>query len=196
MLETKIGRRDALRGIALAAWAVGLAALSFMEGIAPLPALSFHTPNVAEGTPPAGQSDTPRAMGRGDDGLVYGVFAASAPSAGRIATLDLAAAQAAPGVIAVYPRHAERATSAPATGTPVGLPDPAAWQKGQYALVLARTPEQASHAAGLIRVTYAPRPADPGLHDAVVRVPAAGQGGTTPDCLAAWKGTAGQPSNS
>ncbi|GLS17956.1 hypothetical protein GCM10007874_09720 [Labrys miyagiensis] len=195
MLETKIGRRDALRGIVLAAWAVGLATLSFMEGIAPLPALSLHAANVVEATPPAGRSDTPRAMGRGDGGLVYGVFAASAPSAGRIATLDLAAAQAAPGVIAVYPRHAERATSA--NGTPVGLPDPAAWQKGQYALVLARTPEQASHAAGLIGVTYAPRPADPGLHNAVVRVPTAGQGDTAPDCLAAWKGaTGGQPSNS
>ncbi|WP_413990024.1 hypothetical protein ACMDCR_29520 [Labrys okinawensis] len=196
MLETKIGRRDALRGMALAAWAVGLATLSFMEGIAPLPTFSFYASDIAEATPPAERSETPRPMGRGDGGLVYGVFAASAPSAGRIATLDLAAAQAAPGVIAVYPRHAERATSAPAIGTPVGLPDPAAWQKGQYALVLARTPEQASRAAGLIRVTYAPRPADPGLHDAVVRVPASGPGGSSPDCLAAWKGVPSQPSNS
>ena len=195
MLETKIGRRDALRGVVLAAWAVGLATLSFMEGIAPLP-----SPSSAHQT--AAQTATavamPRLISSADGDIVYGVFAVSVPSAGRIAALDLAEAQAAPGVIAVYPRHADRAGPAPQGKALMSLPDPAAWQKGQYALVLARTPEQANHAAGLIHVTYAPQAVDPGLHNAVVRAqdPALGPG--APGCLAAWKGLTGngQPSNS
>ena len=198
MLETKIGRRDALRGVVLAAWAVGLATLSFMEGIAPLPSLSSDRQAIAQTVLPATTVAMPRIIDRTDGDIVYGVFAVSVPSAGRIAALDLAEAQAAPGVIAVYPRHADRARPIPQSGTLMSLPDPAAWQKGQYALVLARTPEQANHAAGLIHVTYAPQPVDPGLHNAVVRAQDPAPGASAPGCLAAWKGLTGngQPSNS
>lgn len=190
MLETKIGRRDALRGVALAVWAVGLAALSFMEGIAPLPSLSAGTATLVQASP----RPAPHPLATSADGLIYGVFA-STPSSRRIASLDLAAAREAPGVIAIYPRERGETGPEEPAGTaalPGGLSLPTAWQQDQYALVLARTPEQASTAADLIRITYAPPSRDQGLGNTILqgRAPAAPE-----DCLAAWRGI-GQPSNS
>src|SRR3954466_7939232 len=88
---------------------------------------------------------------------------------GRIASIDGAAAERAPGVVAVLShRNAPRLAYRPHKG----VPDPATGERlhvlqddrvshpGQpIALVIADTLEQANHAATLVRVTYAPETA-------------------------------------
>ena len=85
---------------------------------------------------------------------------------GRIASIDSAAAERAPGVVAVLthrnaPRLAYRAHKAvvdPKVGERLHvLQDDRVSHQGQpIALVIADTLEQANHAATLVRVTYAP----------------------------------------
>src|SRR3954451_16981741 len=90
----------------------------------------------------------------------------STVASGRIASIDSAAVERAPGVVAVLthrnaPRLAYRAHKA-AVDPEVGerlhvLQDDRVSHQGQpIALVIADTVEQAQHAAALVRVTYAP----------------------------------------
>ena len=99
-------------------------------------------------------------------GLAHAAIMRSAVSSGRIAAVDSAAAERAPGVVAVLthrnaPRLAYREHKG-AVDPEVGerlhvLQDDRVSHQGQpIALVIADTIEQASHAATLVRVSYAP----------------------------------------
>lgn len=96
----------------------------------------------------------------------YGVIVRSTVASGRITAIDSAAAERAPGVIAVLThRNAPRLAYRPHKGftdPAVGerlhvLQDDQVNHQGQpIGLVIADTLEQASHAATLVRVAYAP----------------------------------------
>jgi xanthine dehydrogenase YagR molybdenum-binding subunit len=99
-------------------------------------------------------------------GQAHGAMARSTVANGRIASIDSAAAEHAPGVVAVLtyrnaPRLAYREHKG-AVDPNVGerlhvLQDDRVNHQGQpIALVIAETLEQANHAATLVRVTYAP----------------------------------------
>jgi xanthine dehydrogenase YagR molybdenum-binding subunit len=99
-------------------------------------------------------------------GLAHAAIVRSTVAKGRITAIDTAAAERAPGVVAVLthrnaPRLAYRAHKA-AVDPDVGerlhvLQDDRVSHQGQpIALVIADTLEQANHAATLVRVTYAP----------------------------------------
>jgi xanthine dehydrogenase YagR molybdenum-binding subunit len=103
-------------------------------------------------------------------GLLYASLLYSTIARGRIATLETAEAEAAPGVALVMTyRNAPRIAppplmmSAPKAGGASGLPimrdAEIRWNGQPVALVLAETQEQADHAVSLIRVTYAGAPA-------------------------------------
>jgi xanthine dehydrogenase YagR molybdenum-binding subunit len=103
-------------------------------------------------------------------GLAYASLLYSTIARGRIATLDTAEAEAAPGIALVMTyRNAPRMApppmmmSAPKAAGASDLPimqDAEIHRNGQpIALVLAETQEQADHAASLIRVTYERAPA-------------------------------------
>jgi xanthine dehydrogenase YagR molybdenum-binding subunit len=98
-------------------------------------------------------------------GLVYAVLAGSTIARGRIAAIDAAAAEKAPGVLAVLTHHnAPRlpewkevpGTPNPSVGKPLQpLRDDVIHHNGQpVALVIADTFERATWAAAQIRVTY------------------------------------------
>jgi xanthine dehydrogenase YagR molybdenum-binding subunit len=98
-------------------------------------------------------------------GQAYGVIIRSTVANGQIASIDVAAAERIPGVIAVLTHHnAPRLAYRPHKG----VPDPATGERlhvlqddhvthqgHPIALVIAETLEQANHAAMLLRVTYA-----------------------------------------
>jgi xanthine dehydrogenase YagR molybdenum-binding subunit len=99
------------------------------------------------------------------DGMVYAAVAFSTVPKGRIAALDGAAADAAPGVVLVMTyKNAPRMqnmplfmTAAKACGgdnLPIMQDDRIHWNGQPVAVVLAETQEQADHAITLLRVTY------------------------------------------
>src|SRR5918994_1827601 len=101
--------------------------------------------------------------------VAHGAIVRSTVAKGRIASIDSSAAEWAPGVLAVLthrnaPRLPYREHKAP-VDPDVGerlhvLQDDQVSHQGQpIALVVADTLEQATHAATLVRVTYAPEPA-------------------------------------
>src|SRR5438876_5050178 len=102
-------------------------------------------------------------------GQAHGAIVRSTIANGRIASIDTAAAERAPGVVTVLthrnaPRLAYRAHKAvvdPDVGERLHvLQDDHVHHQGQpIALVIADTLEQANHAATLVRVTYAPETA-------------------------------------
>lgn len=102
-------------------------------------------------------------------GLAHGAIVRSTVAKGRIVAIDGAAAERAPGVLAVLtyrnaPRLAYRAHKAmvdPAIGERLHvLQDDRVNHQGQpIGLVIAETLEQASYAATLVRATYAPEAA-------------------------------------
>ena len=104
------------------------------------------------------------------NGMAYATLLFSTIARGRIASIDTAAAEAAPGVVLVMthlnaPRMNVPAVfgSSPTAAGPSDLPimqdDRIHWNGQPVALVLAETQEQADHAKSLIRVTYAAEPA-------------------------------------
>ncbi|USI74784.1 xanthine dehydrogenase family protein molybdopterin-binding subunit [Sphingomonas morindae] len=104
------------------------------------------------------------------EAMVYGALVHSRIARGRISRLDTAAAEAAPGVVAVMThRNAPRLRPPPvflsapkAAGgdtLPVMQDDRIAWNGEPVALVLAESQEQADHAAMLVEVDYAAEPA-------------------------------------
>ena len=102
-------------------------------------------------------------------GLAHGTIVRSAVANGRIASIDSAAAELAPGVVTVVThRNAPRLAYRPHKGAPdpaVGerlhvLQDDHVNHQGQpLALVIADTLEQANYAATLVRVAYTPETA-------------------------------------
>ncbi|MEO5732477.1 MAG: xanthine dehydrogenase family protein molybdopterin-binding subunit [Rubrivivax sp.] len=104
------------------------------------------------------------------DGMAYASLAFSTIAKGRIASLDTAAAEAAPGVVLVMThRNAPKMKPSPLFGTsakaaggsdlPVMQNDRIHWNGEPIAVVLAETQEQADHATSLIRATYEAEPA-------------------------------------
>ncbi|WP_424813919.1 xanthine dehydrogenase family protein molybdopterin-binding subunit [Roseococcus sp. YIM B11640] len=101
----------------------------------------------------------------GMEGLAYAALVYSRIARGRIASLETAAAEAAPGVVLVM-THRNAPPMAPppvmmaddagaaASGLPVMQDDSIHWNGEPVALVLAETQEQADHAAALLRVEY------------------------------------------
>ncbi|SEK05395.1 xanthine dehydrogenase YagR molybdenum-binding subunit [Sphingobium sp. AP50] len=105
------------------------------------------------------------------ENMTYAALAYSTIPKGRIAALDVAAAEASPGVLLVMTHH----NCPRLKPTPVFLSDDKAaggsdlpvmqdeciyWNGQPIALVLAETHEQAQHAASLIRATYVEEPAE------------------------------------
>jgi CO/xanthine dehydrogenase Mo-binding subunit len=93
--------------------------------------------------------------------LAHAVIVQAAIAAGRIRAISAAAAEAAPGVLAVIThRNAPRLARAPGglgIGPPPPLQDDRIVHHGQHiAVVVARTPEEATAAARLIEVDYDP----------------------------------------
>jgi xanthine dehydrogenase YagR molybdenum-binding subunit len=120
-------------------------------------------------------------------GQAHGVIVRSTLANGRIASIDGAAAERAPGVIAVLthrnaPRLAYRAHKA-VVDAAVGerlhvLQDDRVSHQGlPIALVIADTVEQVSHAATLVRVTYAPEAATTDIGRIAPVLPTPQQGG-------------------
>ena len=104
------------------------------------------------------------------ENLTYAAVAFSTIAKGRIDTLDISAAVAAPGVVLVMTyRNAPRMEPIPLFGTtakaaggdnlPVMQDDRIHWNGQPIAVVLAETQEQSDHAKSLIRVTYNAEPA-------------------------------------
>ncbi|OEU86463.1 xanthine dehydrogenase [Streptomyces abyssalis] len=93
-------------------------------------------------------------------GQTHAALVQSTVAAGRIRTLETAAAEASPGVLTVMThRNAPRLPDGPMTALgaspPAPLRDDRILHHGQHiALVVAETPEQAAAAARLVRVTY------------------------------------------
>lgn len=111
------------------------------------------------------------------DGMVYAALAFSTIARGRIASLDTAAAQDAPGVLLVMTdRNAPRMNppavfgSSPTAAGPSDLPvlqdDRVHWNGQPIAAVVAETQEQADHAASLIQATYEEAPSTTAFVDA------------------------------
>ncbi|MEG3124095.1 xanthine dehydrogenase family protein molybdopterin-binding subunit [Sphingomonas sp. GB1N7] len=109
--------------------------------------------------------------------MTYAALAFATIPRGRIASLDTAAAEAAPGVVTVMthknaPRMNKPAVfgSSPTAAGPADLPilqdDRIHWNGQPIALVLAETQEQADHAASLIVATYAVEPSTTSFADA------------------------------
>ncbi len=108
------------------------------------------------------------------DDMVYASLAFSTIARGRIAVLDTAAAEAAPGVVVVMTHHnCPRMNppavfgSSPTAAGPSDLlimqDDRIHWNGQPIAVVLAGTQEQADHAASLIVATYALEPSTTSL---------------------------------
>lgn len=125
--------------------------------------------------------------------LAHAAVVRSTIARGRIASIDTAAAQRAPGVIAVLTHHnAPRLPYRPHKGAPdpvIGerlhvLQDPGVNHQGQpVALVVAETLEQAQHGADLVRVSFAPEAAATDISRAEPVLPTrqkSDQGETTP----------------
>jgi xanthine dehydrogenase YagR molybdenum-binding subunit len=103
-------------------------------------------------------------------GLLYAALAYSTIAQGRLTTLDVDAAESAPGVVLVMTyRNAPRMMPGPVFLTaakafagddlPIMQDDQIHWNGQPLAVVLAETQEQADYAKSLIRVTYAAEPA-------------------------------------
>ena len=122
------------------------------------------------------------------EGLLYAALVHSTIARGRIAELDVSAAEAAPGVALVMThRNAPKMAVPP----PIGLTNPKAagnnilpvmqdpdihWNGQTVAVVLAETQEQANHAASLVQARY-------DVATARTRFEAAKADATTPDSL-------------
>ena len=104
------------------------------------------------------------------DGMCYGSLVNSTIARGRIAVLDVAAAEAAPGVVLVMThRNAPKMKppsmamvnldAASVSDLPVMQDEVVHWNGEPVAIVLAETQEQADFAASLVAVTYEQEPA-------------------------------------
>ena len=155
--------------------AVELAPDSWMPGGKPDPLIRRQHGHI--GRPVSRIDGTLKVQGRatfaaefGQEGLLYAAVAYSTIARGRIATLDTAPAEAAPGVALVMThRNAPRMqpmplflTAAKAIGGddhPIMQDDAVHWNGQPIAVVLAESQEQADHAKSLIRATYEEAPA-------------------------------------
>ncbi|MBB3938589.1 xanthine dehydrogenase YagR molybdenum-binding subunit [Novosphingobium fluoreni] len=111
------------------------------------------------------------------DGMVYAALVYSTIPKGRIAAIDSAQAEAAPGVVLVMTHHnAPRLNPMPmfgsspsavgATDLPIMQDGVIHWNGQPVVCVLAETQEQADHAASLVHVTFDETPAVTSLAEA------------------------------
>jgi xanthine dehydrogenase YagR molybdenum-binding subunit len=111
------------------------------------------------------------------ENMVYAALAYSAIPKGRMQTLDISAAEAAPGVVLIMTyRNAPRMKPTPIFNTspkaagpddlPIMQDDAIRWNGQAIAVVLADTQERADYAQSLIRVTYEAEPAVVAFDDA------------------------------
>ncbi len=109
--------------------------------------------------------------------VTYGVIFDSAIAKGRILTLDTAAAETSPGVLAVI-THLNAPKLHPVQTFPFGpfgealvpLQQDTIYYSGQHlGIVIAETFEQATYAASLVQVTYEEQTATASLKDALLR---------------------------
>jgi xanthine dehydrogenase YagR molybdenum-binding subunit len=106
-------------------------------------------------------------------GQVHGAIMRSTVAKGRIASIDSASAERAPGVVTVLtysnvprlPYRPHKTTSDPMVGERLHVlqDDRVNYQGQPIALMIAETLEQATHAATLVRVTYTPEHAATGI---------------------------------
>ena len=120
------------------------------------------------------------------EGMVYASVAFSTVAKGRIATLDTAKAEAAPGVVLVMTyRNAPKMAPMPMSmgpnqraaggdNLPVMQDDQIHWNGQPVAVVLAETQDQADHAQSLIHATYEAAPAVTSFDQAKANGTAAG----------------------
>lgn len=165
--------------------AVALAPDSWVPGGVPDPLIRHQHGHIGR---PVSRIDGPRKVAGAApfaaefaiEGMVYAALAYSTVARGRIATLDVAAAEAAPGVVAVMthlnaprlappPPFLSNPKAAAGDALPVMQDDRVHWNGQPIAVVLADSQEQADHAASLIRATYAPEPALTGFAEARAR---------------------------
>ncbi|MFF4245661.1 xanthine dehydrogenase family protein molybdopterin-binding subunit [Streptomyces sp. NPDC001822] len=117
----------------------------------------------------AGKADYPNDYTYPD--MAHAVLVRGTIAAGRVTGLDTTAAERAPGVVRVITHHnaglLERAPVTPlGVSPPAPLQDDVLLHYGQHvAVVVAETFEQATEAAGLVRVEYAPGEAVMDLED-------------------------------
>jgi xanthine dehydrogenase YagR molybdenum-binding subunit len=152
--------------------AIALAPDSFIPGAKPDPLIRHKHGLIGA---PISRLDGPlKVSGRATfaaefpmEGLTYAALKYSTIARGRIARIDTAAAEAAPGVVLVMTyRNAPRLAPMPpfmskpkAAGgddVPIMQDDQIHWNGQPVALVLAETQEQADHAQSLIRIVYEP----------------------------------------
>ena len=169
--------KQAVQGLVQGAMgkAVALAPDSWIPGGVPDPLIAHQHGHVGR---PVSRIDGPRKVAGAATfaaefpiaNMVYAGLAFSTIARGRIVTLDTAAAEAAPGVVAVMThRNAPRLQAPPvfmsdpkaAAGDtlPIMQDDSIHWNGEPIAVVLAETQEQADHAASLIHATYEEQPA-------------------------------------
>lgn len=169
--------KEVVQGVAQAAMkkAVELAPDSLMPGGRPDPLIRRRHGHIGK---PVSRVDGPRkvcgaapfAAEVALDGMVYAALAYSTIAKGRIAAIDTAAAEAAPGVLLVMthrnaprlnppPRFLSGDKAAAGDDSPIMQDDRVRWNGEPAALVLAETQEQADHARSLIRITYEEEPA-------------------------------------
>ncbi len=164
--------KQAVQGVAQAAMAKVVAAAPdrWIPGGEPDPLIRRQHGHVGQGLSrldgPRKVSGTARFAAEFPlDGMAYAAVACSTIAKGRIATLDVAAAEAAPGVVLVMThRNAPKLNPAPLFMTaekaaggdkvPVMQDDRIHWNGQPVAVVLAETQEQADHAKSLIVVGY------------------------------------------
>ena len=107
-------------------------------------------------------------------GMTYAALTYATIARGRIATIDTAAAEAAPGVVlvmthlnaprmAIPPTFGSSPTAVGQADLPILQDDRIHWNGQPVACVLAETQEQADHAASLLEVTYAAEPSTTSL---------------------------------
>ncbi len=166
--ETKALTKSAMQ--AAMAKAVALAPDNWMPGGQPDPLIRSQHGHIGK---PVSRLDGPlKVAGAAPfaaefamDGMVYAALAYSTIAKGRITSLDIAEAEAAPGVVLVMThRNAPRMQPPPlfltdekASGgdkVPVMQDDRIYWNGQPIAVLLAETQEQADYAKSLVRVTY------------------------------------------
>ncbi|MET0742233.1 MAG: molybdopterin cofactor-binding domain-containing protein, partial [Microvirga sp.] len=162
--------------------AIELAPDSWMPGAKPDPLIHHQHGHIGK---PVSRIDGPlKVQGKATfaaeftmEGMVYAAIAFSTVPKGRIASLDTAMAEAAPGVVLVMthvnaprmhpmPLFLTGEKAAGGDNLPVMQDDRIHWNGQPIAVVLAGTQEQADHAVSLIRATYEAAPATTSLADA------------------------------
>lgn len=162
LLNTKLARRTLFKGAAAAAVATQARARAAPAAKPIQPVLGERTARIEGEQKTRGVALY--AVDRNPDRMVHAVVLQATIGAGSIRRMDDKAARAAPGVLAVYtpfrPLRIQPATAAADGGAATEafrpLQDKRIRFNGQHiALVVARTLEQATHAASLIKVVYA-----------------------------------------